>query len=100
MTSIEKELTSRLIRIESKLVRGFEEFGINIDKEKDWLSVDDQKREVHVTTLGRSLIVMLADMKRCGANNIGEMYSVFYKDTLVAHIMFAPKLIHDYGVAE
>ena len=31
----DRELMNRLVRIESKLVRGFEELGVNIDKDSE-----------------------------------------------------------------
>jgi hypothetical protein len=35
----EKDIQYRLTRIETKLVRGFEELGVNIDQDREWLSV-------------------------------------------------------------
>ena len=52
-------VTSRLIRIESKLVRGFEELGVSLDVDPDWLTVDNAANTVYVSTIGRSLSVLL-----------------------------------------
>lgn len=49
---IEKELMNRMTRIETKLVRGFEELGVNIDKDNEWITVDDDARVVYISTLG------------------------------------------------
>ena len=35
--------TARLTRIESKLVRGFEELGVSLDVDPDWMTVDDER---------------------------------------------------------
>ena len=87
MAIFEREITNRLIRIESKLVRGFEELGINIDKEKSWLTVDDEARVVYIATLGRSILVMLCDMEREGATHFGENYEIVHNGETIGLIM-------------
>ena len=84
----DKELYNRLVRIESKLVRGFEELGINIEKDQDWLSVDDAGRQVFVSTLGRSLTVTLNDMARMGATQYGKSYDLIHRGELVGTLVF------------
>jgi hypothetical protein len=90
MSNFERELMNRLIRIESKLVRGFEELGVNIDKDANWLSVDDASRVVYIATLGRSMTVILSDMAREGATHTGEVYELINKGNVVGSIMFNP----------
>jgi hypothetical protein len=90
MASFERDVMNRLIRIESKLVRGFEELGVNIDKDNNWLTVDNQSRVVYIATLGRSLIVMLADMAREGATHIGEDYEIVHNGNTIGMIAFNP----------
>ena len=90
MASYEREVMSRLIRIESKLVRGFEELGVNIDKDTDWLSVEDDARIVYISTLGRSMTVMLSDMARAGATHYNREYEIIHKGDVVGTIMFRP----------
>ena len=85
---IEKELINRLTRIETKLVRGFEELGVNIDKDNEWLTLDETSRVVYVSTLGRSLTVMLSDMARAGATQVGRVYDVVHRGDFVGTIMF------------
>jgi len=87
---MDKTVERRLVRIESKLVRGFEELGVNIDKDIDWLSVDEPARTIYISTLGRSLTVMLSDMQRNGAAQVGEMYDVVHKGKLVAQLLYNP----------
>ena len=86
LSRIEREITTRLTRMESKLVRGFEELGISTDKKTDWLTVDDDARVVYVDTIGRSLMVLLNDMVRVGATHIGEQYEVVHRSQTVAVI--------------
>lgn len=86
LSRIEREVTTRLTRMESKLVRGFEELGISTDKKTDWLTVDDDARVVYVDTIGRSLMVLLNDMVRVGATHIGEQYEVVHRGQTVAVI--------------
>lgn len=90
MASNEREIMNRLVRIESKLVRGFEELGVNIDIESDWITVDDATRTVYISTLGRSLTVMLSDMARLGARQVGKDYDIIHKGSHVGVICFNP----------
>lgn len=92
MPSYEREVMNRLVRIESKLVRGFEELGVNIDKDTDWLSIDDAARVVYVSTLGRSITVMLSDMARAGATHVGKEYEVVHKGNNIGTIIFVPAI--------
>jgi hypothetical protein len=85
---IEKELMNRLTRIETKLVRGFEELGVNIDKDSEWLSVDEPNRVVYISTLGRSITVMLSDMARAGATKEGSWYDIVHRGDVVGTIAF------------
>lgn len=90
MASFEREVMNRLVRIESKLVRGFEELGVNIDKDADWLTVDDAARIVYISTMGRSMTVLLSDMLRAGASHVGKEYEVIHKGEVVGTVMFQP----------
>lgn len=87
MASFEREVMNRLVRVESKLVRGFEELGVNIDKDSDWLSVDNAARVVYIATLGRSMTVMLSDMVRMGATDFGKSYDVVHRGELVGTVI-------------
>jgi hypothetical protein len=90
MTAFDKDLYNRVSRIESKLVRGFEELGVNITSAPDWLTVDDEARVVYVPTLGRSLMVILTDMKRRGATHVGKDYDIVHRGEVVATLVFNP----------
>lgn len=90
MINAEREIMKRLVRIESKLVRGFEELGVNIDKDPNWLTVDDNARTVYISTLGRSMTVLLSDMQRVGATHVGENYEVVHQGDVVAIVKFTP----------
>lgn len=85
---IEKELINRLTRIETKLVRGFEELGVNIDKDNEWLTLDESSRVVYVSTLGRSMTVLLSDMARAGATQVGREYDIVHRGDIVGTITF------------
>lgn len=84
----DKDLHSRMARIESKLVRGFEELGVNITTSFDWLSVDDNQRTVYISTLGRSLMVILSDMGRRGATQVGKEYTLVHQGKTVGSVVF------------
>lgn len=86
----ERDILNRLTRLESRLVRGFEELGINIDNDPNWLTVDDGGRIVYVSSLGRSLLVMLTDMARKGATQYSKPYEIVHQGEIVGYILFTP----------
>jgi hypothetical protein len=88
LSKFEQNITTRLTRTESKLVRGFEELGITTDTRNNWLTVDDAARIVYVDTIGRSLMVLLADMARQGATHYGDNYEVVHKGETIAVVEF------------
>lgn len=90
MTVFEQDVINRLVRVESKLVRGFEELGVNIASRDDWISVDEPARTVYVSTLGRSLTVMLNDMARGGAAQWGKAYDIVHKGDVVGTVVLRP----------
>jgi|TARA_R110000796_G_scaffold223531_1_gene339794 hypothetical protein len=84
-------VTSRLVRLESKLVRGFEELGVSLDVQRDWLTVDNAAKIVYVATVGRSISVIVQEMKARGATHLGDFYEVIHKGDAVAHVLYDPK---------
>lgn len=82
------ELVNRLTRIESKVARGFEELGINTDKNADWLTVDDASLFVYVDTIGRSLSVLLTDMERAGATHEGSEYTIIHRGDEIGTVTY------------
>jgi hypothetical protein len=84
-------LVQRLVRLESKLVRGFEELGVSVDADHDWISVEDETNTVYISTLGRSLTVIMQEMKARGATKESDWYDVVHKGHVVATIMYEPK---------
>lgn len=87
MNDEHKDLVRRMIRIESRLVRGFEEIGVDLSVETGWLTVNNEKQEVYINSLGRSFSVMLNTMKENGANRFGQAYDIIYKNELVGTIV-------------
>lgn len=83
-----KSLTNRLVRLETKLVRGFEELGVDIDNKNGWLVVDELNKKIFLSTLGRSPMVILATMQELGAKQFGEEYSIYYKNKYFGKMKF------------
>ena len=83
--------TARLTRIESKLVRGFEELGVSLDVDPDWMTVDDEENTVYVSTIGRSLVVVIQEMKARGAQKIGQHYDIVHRGIVVASVLYNPR---------
>lgn len=86
-----RDVRTRLIRMESKLVRGFEELGVSLEVDADWLSVDDAANIVYVSTLGRSLTVIMQEMKARGATKIGQEYELVHKGETICMLTYNPK---------
>lgn len=88
LSRMERDTVTRLTRVESKLVRGFEELGISTDKDTEWMTVDDDAMIVYVSTVGRSLMVLLADMERNGATHYGMNYEIIHKGAVFGTVEF------------
>lgn len=88
-TKLAEQILTRLTRIESKVARGFEELGIGVNTDHDWLTVDEAARVVYLSTLGRSLQVVLTDMKRRGATQKGRPYTLIHRGEEVGTVIFA-----------
>lgn len=82
-----KDLLTRVIRLETKLVRGFSEMGIDLEDD-NWIQVDKKRRIVYVNTLGRSLKVILKTMERMGAKDYGQDYDIFYQNKFFGTIVY------------
>ena len=82
---------SRLIRLESKLVRGFEELGVSLQADRNWLTVDNRSKTVYLSTIGNSLVTVLQEMKNKGASETGEFYDIIHKGDLIGYLKYSPK---------
>ena len=82
--NFQTDVLNKLTRIESKLVRGFEELGADTDADPNWLSVDDVARVIYVSTIGRSLKLMHSVAIAKGATQFRKEYDVVHKGNVVA----------------
>ncbi len=80
------DLEQRLRRMETRLVRGFEELGIDLDVDDDWLTVDEPSRTIYVSTLGRSLVVIRREARRRGASTKNKSYEIVHAGNPVGAI--------------
>ena len=81
---MQESIESKLTRMETKMIRGFEELGADTSFDHNWLSVEGNT--IYITTLGRSLIVMISTAKKQGAKIDEQKYDVVYRDKIVAVI--------------
>lgn len=81
--NFQTEVVNKLIRIESKLVRGFEELGVDTDADPNWLSVDDAARVIYVSTIGRSFKLMHSTAIAKGAQQFGKEYDIVHKGDVI-----------------
>lgn len=84
---ITQEIYDRLRRVETKLIRGFEELGIDTDTDPEWLTVDDASRTIYVRSLGRSLAVTLTAARRSGATQLGKPYEIVHRGDVVGTLI-------------
>lgn len=85
--SRDTDLYDRIKRIETKLIRGFEEMGVNTDSSPDWLTVDDPSRTIYMSTMGRSLSVILTFARTQGATQVGKPYDIIHRGELVGTLI-------------
>jgi hypothetical protein len=79
-------MLSRLVRVESKLVRGFEEMGINIESDDNWIEINHAEKNIKVNTIGRSLKIIL-DMANRDLNLSKQKYDLYFKDEFLGQII-------------
>ena len=80
------DLANRLVRIETRLVRGFEELGINIDSDDQWFFIDDINKTITLKTLGRSFKV-LQNLVNKPDKTAKIPYSLYFKNELFGQIL-------------
>jgi hypothetical protein len=79
-------LVKTVTRVESRLVRGFEELGIDLSVEEGWLQIDAVQKIVTLSTMGRSLVVIRQKMKAEGAIP-NEWYTLVFKGEVVGKVL-------------
>jgi hypothetical protein len=79
------EANERLRRIETRLMRGFEEIGVDLYDQKDWLTVDESSHTIYVATLGRSIQVINNTAKKQGAQ-LGKLYDIVWRGKAMANV--------------
>lgn len=84
---LEQTIEERLVRLETKLTRGFEELGIALESNTTWLTVDEASRIVNLKTDGRSLKVILREMHKRGASSFGEIYQMKMNGRFIGSIV-------------
>jgi len=85
--SMSKEILFRMTRLETKLVRGFSEIGIDLSND-DWIELNDEEKILNLKTLGRSMKVILTKMHELGASKFDHEYEMYYKNKLIGTIIF------------
>lgn len=90
--SFSNEMMSRVVRLETKLVRGFSELGIDLDAEHG-LSLDDEKRILHTSTLGRAHKVMVKAIQDLGGSHFGEEYKIHFNGKFAGTIVFDMEIL-------
>ena len=82
------EVTERLRRIETKLVVFAEGMGVDTDAGTDWLTLDEPNKVIYLSSLGRSIAVIIALATKKGAgmmrkNGNKVAYDILHRGELV-----------------
>ena len=85
--SFETDVADRLRRMETKMIRGFEELGVDTDSDPNWLTVDEPSRTLFVATLGRSLLVMRSVAIQRGAKSYDKPYEIVHRGNVVGTLI-------------
>lgn len=77
------DIAAQLKRMETKIVRGFEEMGVDTNVDHEWISVDDAARVIYLSTLARSLMVIRKEAPKRGATNFTKPYDLVHQGRVV-----------------
>lgn len=67
-------------------MRGFAELGVDVGGEPGWADLDEQNKTLTIDTLGRSVVVLIAELERLGAKQYGELYTIVYGGEVIGSI--------------
>ena len=70
-------------RLETKVMRGFEELGVDVLAEEGWLTVDDASRTIYVSSTGRSFSLMKKEADKLGATQWDKPYDIVHKGDVI-----------------
>lgn len=77
------EIIDRLKRMETKIVRGFEELGIDTDVDPNWITVDNDSRVIYLANLGRSIAVIRKEAVKRGGMVFNKPYDLIHRGDVV-----------------
>ena len=86
----QRNFMERLQRLESRLVRGFEELGVRVCDDAEWFSVDINQKTVHLKSNGKSLASIELAMHAAGCV-VGDVYELRIREELVAMMSLRPR---------
>jgi hypothetical protein len=82
------DLMKRMVRLETKIERGFAEIGVDINQKNIWLEVDDANNVVYIDNLGRALKVIIKTMEKMGASKHLESYKIIHNENVIGSIIY------------
>lgn len=83
--STEQAVFERLQRIETRLVRGFEELGVKVSDDEDWVKIDHKNYRVVLNGPGRSIRAIQLAIKDDGGY-AGSYYDVIVGGEVIAKV--------------
>lgn len=81
------DLMKRIVRLETKIERGFSEIGVDINQ-KNWMEIDNENNIVYIDNLGRALKVIIKTMGILGASKNLESYKLIYNNKIIGSVIF------------
>jgi len=85
MTPSEKELLSRMQRMESRMVRGFSELGVRVTDDDEWFKFNPETNDILLKSPGKSMAAIWIAMRAAGCRK-GITYRVKVQGEMVGTI--------------
>lgn len=82
-----KDIKKSLLRIETRLVRGFEKMGISVMDVADWFTVDLENKRIYITALSKTLKGVQLAMRDCQCEP-NTPYTVYYNDGIIGTVQY------------
>lgn len=87
MDITDKGIQAFLRRIDTRLVRGFEELGVTVIDSDGWFKVDHTKSIIHITSKGKSLSTIQITMRQAGCV-AGQLYGIYFENKYMGEILY------------
>jgi hypothetical protein len=82
-----KDIKKSLLRIETRMVRGFEKMGISVMDVTDWFTVDLEEKCIYITALSKTIKGLQLAMRDCGCEP-NTPYTVYFNGGIIGTVQY------------